>query len=68
MLNCAAIRGAGAVVCLAMGLCRADAEDWNVSPENLALSNPIAGGPMTGIMTYPTKARTRSPRIGSLLS
>jgi predicted dienelactone hydrolase len=63
MFNCAAIRCA-ALICAMNGLGFAEAAEWDVGFANLALSDPIAGGPMKGIVTYPTRAKTRSVRLG----
>jgi predicted dienelactone hydrolase len=63
MFTYATIRCA-ALICVMSGICHAEAGGWDVGFANLALSDPIAGGPMKGIVTYPTRARTRSLRIG----
>ncbi|MFI5014948.1 MAG: alpha/beta hydrolase family protein [Hyphomicrobiales bacterium] len=51
-------------VMFAHGGALAVAADWNAGFAKLSLRDPIAGGLMTGIVTYPTTAATHSVRLG----
>ena len=42
----------------------AHAGDWNVGLKRLILRDPVGGGAMTGMVTYPTAAAAKSLTVG----
>ena len=64
-MRCAAIWTAAFLVGVVIAWDRPTlAAEWNVGFANLALTDPISGGPMAGMVTYPTLANPHSHRIG----
>ena len=49
---------------MAGGLCGAGAAQQNVGLKRLTLRDPVAGGAMTGFVTYPTASPARSVTVG----
>ncbi len=43
---------------------KAEAAEWNVGVKRLTLHDPVVGGAMTGIVTYPTPAASQRITIG----